>query len=281
MAAKPRAVLTIGVIAVIIAGVASIFLYSYLKTQEARVAKAVATRRVVAAAVEIPAGTAIGAEHVTIAEWPEASVPQGALVSTDEAVGRVAVIGIQRGDSITEAKLVPKGGPAGILSYRIPEGHRAMTVGVDKVSGVAGFISPGNMVDVIVTATVGASEPISKIFLQNVPILATGRIIEQQQGGEPAEVPTVTLDVTPQDAERLALASAQGRLQLVLRRAGDKAESSTAGATIQRVIYYGGAVKAAPGKKAETKAERPMPQKFSVEVLRSSTRSVESFGGKE
>ncbi|MBI5598328.1 MAG: Flp pilus assembly protein CpaB [Deltaproteobacteria bacterium] len=281
MAAKPRAVLVIGVIAVIIAGVASIFLYSYLKTQEERVGRAVATRRIVAAAVEIPAGAAIGAGHVAIAEWPEASVPQGALVSTGEALGRVAVIGIQRGDSITEAKLVPKGGPAGILSYRIPEGHRAMTVGVDKVSGVAGFISPGNMVDVIVTATAGAGEPISKIFLQNVPILATGRIIEQQQGGEPAEVPTVTLDVTPQDAERLALASSQGKLQLVLRRAGDKVESSTAGATIQRVIYYGGAVKAAPGKKAEAKAERPMPQKFSVEVLRSSTRSVESFGGKE
>ena len=276
MAARPRAVVVMGVIAVVVAGIASIFLYKYLKVQEQRVKEAVATKSVVTARGAVPIGTVINIGHVTKADWPVASVPSCAFISTDEALGRVSLVTIQTGDPITESKLVPKEG-GGILSYRIPEGHRAMTVAVDKVSGVAGFISPGNMVDVIVTAQpLNYKEPVGKIFLQNVPVLATGKIIEQKPTGEPVEVPTVTLDVAPEDAEKLALASAQGKLQLILRRAGDTKTAATPGTTVTKIVALTGTEKRAvvPVKKAVIRTEG---KGMSIEIYRGTQKSTESF----
>ena len=280
MAARPRAVVVMGVIAVVVAGIASIFLYKYLKVQEQRVKEAVATKSVVVARGAIPIGTVINIGHVTKADWPVASVPSGAFISTDESLGRVSLMTIQPGDPITESKLVPKEG-GGILSYRIPEGHRAMTVAVDKVSGVAGFISPGNMVDVIVTAQpLNYKEPVGKIFLQNVPVLATGKIIEQKPTGEPVEVPTVTLDVAPEDAEKLALASAQGKLQLILRRAGDTKTAATPGTTVTKIVALTGTEKraAVPVKKAVIRTEG---KGMSIEIYRGTQKSTESFKAAE
>ncbi|MEE9614798.1 MAG: Flp pilus assembly protein CpaB [Thermodesulfobacteriota bacterium] len=287
MAAKPRAVFIIGVIAVAIAAVASIYLYSYLKSQEERVLEAVATTDVVVARMAIPVGTAIELANVEAVAWPKASMPPGALTSATDAVGRVTLMGVQPGDPITEIKLMPTEGPTGILSYKIPEGHRAMTVGVDRVSGVAGFISPGNKVDVIVTTTPpGKDQPISKIILQNVPALATGHIIEQAPDGKPVEVPTVTMDLTPENSEKLALASTQGRLQLLLRKAGDTEELETVGATMQSVLA--GDETLAKKKKAKVKTRgkrkaaakrivKPRSTKVSVEVLRDGQRTTETF----
>jgi len=280
MAARPRAVVVMGVIAVVVAGIASIFLYKYLKVQEQRVKEAVATKSVVVARGAVPIGTVINIGHVTKSDWPVASVPSGAFISTDEALGRVSLVTIQTGDPITESKLVPKEG-GGILSYRIPEGHRAMTVAVDKVSGVAGFISPGNMVDVIVTAQpLNYKEPVGKIFLQNVPVLATGKIIEQKPTGEPVEVPTVTLDVAPEDAEKLALASAQGKLQLILRRAGDTKTAATPGTTVTKIVALTGTEKraAVPVKKAVIRTEG---KGMSIEIYRGTQKSTESFKAAE
>jgi len=280
MAARPRAVVVMGVIAVVVAGIASIFLYKYLKVQEQRVKEAVATKSVVTARGAVPIGTVINIGHVTKADWPVASVPSGAVISIDEALGRVSLVTIQTGDPITESKLVPKEG-GGILSYRIPEGHRAMTVAVDKVSGVAGFISPGNMVDVIVTAQpLNYKEPVGKIFLQNVPVLATGKIIEQKPTGEPVEVPTVTLDVAPEDAEKLALAAAQGKLQLILRRAGDTKTAATPGTTVTKIVALTGTEKraAVPVKKAVIRTEG---KGMSIEIYRGTQKSTESFKAAE
>jgi pilus assembly protein CpaB len=293
MAVKPRPVFIIGGIAVVVAAIASIFLYNYLVTQEQRLERmkeeAVATEEVLVAAVEIPMGTAVGVEGLKTVEWPRANVPGGAILSTDEAAGRVALLTIQPGDPITEAKLMPVGGPPGILSYKIPEGHRAMTLGVDQVSGVAGFITPGNKVDVVLTAQPpGFKERMSKIILQDVPVLATGQIIEQDPEGKPVVVPTVTLDVTPEDAERLALASDQGTIQLILRRAGEKGEVRTVGATIRKVIKptkkrvakkRRRVARKAPVEKAvmEKKVIKPAFVTVSVEVLRNGIKTIETF----
>lgn len=274
MAAKPKAVIIVGVLAVAIAAVAAYSLYNYLKFQEKKVTEAVASEKVVVAAAEIPVGSTINITQLKTADWLKANMPQGSFLSTDLVAGRVAIQTFLPGDPVTEAKLIPKEGPAGILTYKIPEGHRAMTVAVDQVAGVAGFINPGNMVDVVLIVTPsGATQTLSKIVLQNVPVLAIGQIVEQKEG-TPVVVPTVTMDVTPEDAENLAIASTQGRLQLVLRRFGDKEVAKTVGSTVTRVIS-GAAVKARPMKVA--KARKPVEEALSVEVWRGSHKNVEAF----
>ncbi len=286
MAAKPRAVVVVAILAVAIAVVASVSLYNYLKSKEAEVREAkelaVATEKVVVADAEIAVGTPIKALQVKAADWPRANIPQGAITSVEAAEGRVALQTITPGDVITEAKLRPLEGPAGVMVYRIPEGHRAMTVAVDQVSGVAGFITPGSMVDVVLTSTPpGQSQAVSKIVFQNVPVLATGQIIEQKEG-EPVIVPTVTLDVTPDDAEKMAMATSQGQLRLLLRRAGDTDLTATTGATVTKVFSEAGK----PGVKKVARARRPVRRvakaeprygSVSVEVWRDGSKSVQTF----
>jgi pilus assembly protein CpaB len=288
MAAKPKTLYIFGALAIAIAAVAAYLLYDYLKGEEKRVSEAVAIERVVVAATEIPVGSAINITQIKTVDWPKANVPQGALLSTDQATSRVAVQTFMPGDPIVEGKLVPKeGAPVSILTYKIPEGHRAMTVSVDQVAGVAGFINPGNIVDVVLTASPpGSSQSISKIVLQNVPVLAVGQIVEQKEG-KPVAVPTVTTDVSPEDAEKLAVASTQGRLQLVLRRAGDKEVANTGGATVSKVMSgaKGGApvkVTSSTSKKAPVAKVQEAPKeeaKVSVEVYRGGQKTTETFKG--
>jgi len=288
MAAKPKTLYIFGALAIAIAAVAAYLLYDYLKGEEKRVSEAVAIERVVVAATEIPVGSAINITQIKTVDWPKANVPQGALLSTDQATSRVAVQTFMPGDPIVEGKLVPKeGAPGSILTYKIPEGHRAMTVSVDQVAGVAGFINPGNIVDVVLTASPpGSSQSISKIVLQNVPVLAVGQIVDQKEG-KPVAVPTVTMDVSPEDAEKLAVASTQGRLQLVLRRAGDKEVANTVGATVSKVMSgaKGGApvkVTSSTSKKAPVAKVQEAPKeeaKVSVEVYRGGQKTTETFKG--
>jgi pilus assembly protein CpaB len=282
MAAKPRGVFIVGALAVVLAAVAAYFLYDYLRGQEERVRTAVATDKAVVAAQPISIGSTIGATQVKAVDWPRANMPQGAFTSTDHVVGRVAIQSLPAGDIVTEAKLVPKEGAPGILTWKIPEGHRAMTVGVDQVAGVAGFLTPGNMVDVILTANPpGSVITISRIVLQNVPVLAIGQIIEQKEG-KPVVVPTVTMDVVPEDAEKLAIASTQGRLQLVLRRAGDIQNAVTAGSNVMKVI--GAPPKPLVVTKRVVKREiqvvqPPKPAGVAVEVIQGGKKSTETFRG--
>ena len=290
MEAKPKTVLIIGILAVAVAGIASISLYKYLKGQEAMVQGAVATQSIVVAAQEIPVGGTIISQQVKMLNWPKAAIPAGQTFSSaEQVIGRTAIDRYTAGEPIVESKLVPKEGQSGILTYKIPEGHRAMTVAVDQVSGVAGFISPGNKVDVVLTTTTpgtGQQLPVSKIVLQDVPVLATGQVISQEKKDEkPVVVPTVTMDVTPEDAEKLAIASTQGRLQLVLRRVGDKEVAKTTGATVKKVMA--GASEAQPKVVAKTKkivksqtAERekkPEKMQATIEILRGSQKTEKTF----
>lgn len=290
MSEKPRAVLVIGVIAIVVAAIASLLLYRYMVSQEARVDEAVASGEVVIAATDISVGSAIKLSQVTTTLWPKATMPGNALSSINEAGGRVVLLTIKAGDPITQSKLIPLDGAPGVLSYKVPVGHRAMTVAVDKVSGVAGFIAPGNMVDLVVTVKPeGYKDPVSKIFLQNVPVLATGNILEQQPEGGAVEVPTVTLDVTPIEAEKLAVASTTGKLQLLLRRSGDEGSIKTAGISVRNVIKST-AVHKKPStvikktsvkRKTKRTGSRYKTLNVKVEVLRDADRSVEYFKVKE
>lgn len=279
MAAKPKALYIFGALAVAIAAVAAYLLYNYLKSEEKRVSEAVATETVVVAASEIPVASTINITQIKTVNWPKANVPQGAFLSTSLVTGRVAVQTFMPGDPITEAKLMPKEGPVSILTYKIPEGHRAMTVGVDQVAGVAGFITPGAIVDVILTVTPpGGSQSFSRIVLQNVPVLAIAQTMEQKEG-KPVVVPTVTMDVTPEDAEKLAIASTQGRLQLVLRRAGDKEVAKTTGATVTKVLAGAGRVPAVTTKAKSKTAKKPSVSEVPVVLKEESKTSVEVYRG--
>ncbi len=288
MATKSKTVFIVGFIALALAAAASISLFNYLKGQEKMVKGAVATENVVVASVEIPVGTTINTTHLKTVAWPSANMPQGAFTASEQVVGRQAIDRLMPGDPVTEGKLIPREGAGGIMTYKIPEGHRAMTVAVDQVSGVAGFITPGSMVDVVLTTTLpGAPQPASKIVLQNVPVLAIAQAVEQQKDGQAVVVPTVTMDVTPEDAEKLAIASSQGRLQLVLRRAGDKDLAKTTGSNITKVFSGTPSPPQAgkvvhpirTAKPVEAKTEKPQPpvNLTIVEILKANVKSVETF----
>src|SRR5882724_9639147 len=189
-------------------------------------------RRVAVAKVAIPIGTKIIAEQVTVVPFPKESTPDGAFESPDKLAGRVAVTNIAPREPITEARLAPEG-TAGGLSAVIPEGYRAMTVKVDDVVGISGFIMPGTLVDVVVVIDPGdrgSQDPISKIVLQNIKVLANGQNIDKPESAREANsVKAVTLQVTPEQAEKLALASSEGKLQLVMRNSIDQGDEQTKG----------------------------------------------------
>lgn len=190
---------------------------------------------VVVAKQEIPLGEKITAEYLALAPIPNGSLPEGVFRKMDDVVGRVAITPIGVRETITNMKLAPAGTGGG-LSAVIPEGYRAMTVKVDDVVGVSGFIMPGSFVDIVAVvtplsqsgATVG---PVSKIVLQNIKVLASGAKIDSPENQRtPSEVKAVTVQVTPEQAEKLVLAANQGKLQLVMRNYGDQEDTQTRGA---------------------------------------------------
>jgi pilus assembly protein CpaB len=192
---------------------------------------------VVVAKTEIQLGEKITAEQLTLSPIPNGSVPDGAFKKMDEVVGRVAITPIGVREPITTLKLAPVGVGGGLPAV-IPEGYRAMTVKVDDVVGISGFVMPGSYVDVVAvilpTSRQGVEErgPISKIVLQNIKVLASGAKIDSPENQrEPTSVKAVTLQVTPEQAERLVLAANEGKLQLVMRNYGDSEESQTKGAS--------------------------------------------------
>jgi len=214
---------------------------------------------VVVAKMEIPLGAKITVEQLALAPMPNASAPEGAFLKLEEVVGRVALTPIGVREPITKLKLAPEGVGAG-LSAVIPEGYRAMTVKVDDIVGVSGFVMPGSYVDVVavivpVTASNSTQGPISKIVLQNIKVLASGpKIDSPQDQRQPSEVKAVTLQVTPGEAEKLVLAANEGKLQLVMRNYTDQEDSETTGAN-KASLLSGEPVKPNPGPPSEKPAE--------------------------
>jgi pilus assembly protein CpaB len=215
--------------------------------------------KVAVAKVAIPIGSKIVAEQIMVVQFPKESTPDGAYDSAEKLAGRVAVVNIAAREPITEARLAAEGTAAG-LSAVIPEGYRAMTVKVDDAAGISGFIMPGTMVDVVVTIDPreggGRQDPVSKIVLQNIKVLASGQNIDKPENErEPNSVKAVTLQVTPEQAEKLALASAEGKLQLVMRNQIDQGDEQTPGVN-KRNLLTGDIAMPAPDPGA-LKSEQP------------------------
>ena len=195
--------------------------------------------KVAVAKVPIAVGSKIIPEQIMVVQFPKESTPDGAFESPEKLAGRVAVVNIAAREPITEARLAPEGTAAG-LSAVIPEGYRAMTVKVDDAAGISGFIMPGSLVDVVVTIDpqgMSHTDPVSKIVLQNIKVLANGQNIDKPENEREANsVKAVTLQVTPEQAEKLALASTEGKLQLVMRNQVDQGDEQTQGVNKRNLL---------------------------------------------
>src|ERR1051325_6042177 len=223
---------------------------------------------VVVAKVAIPLGTKIIPEQLSVVQFPRESMPDGVFDSVDKLVGRVAVTNIAAREPVTDAKLAAEG-TAGGLSAVIPEGYRAITVKVDDVVGISGFILPGAMVDVVVvidpTENNINQDPISKIVLQNIKVLANGRNIDQPKNEREANsVKAVTLQVTPEQAEKLVLAANEGKLQLVMRNSIDQEDSQTTGQNKRSLLSGEHAMPAPDPGALRSEQAKPVAQTASV-----------------
>lgn len=214
--------------------------------------------RIAVAKVAIPVGTKIIPEQITMVQFPKESTPDGTFETADKLTNRVAVVNIAAREPITESRLAPEG-TAGGLSAVIPEGYRAMTVKVDDVVGISGFIMPNTLVDVVVVIRPddsSAQGPISKIVLQNIKVLANGQNIDKPDNEREANsVKVATLLVTPEQAEKLALASSEGKLQLVMRNSIDQGDEQTKGEN-KRSLLTGERANPAP-EPGSLKSEQP------------------------
>jgi pilus assembly protein CpaB len=268
------------VIFVLLAGfaalVAAMVVYSALKRREAEVAAAkIQSVDIIVAAHELGIGSKLDASSVKTARWSRDSLPPGAFTDMSGVMDKYTMSSFVENEPITADRLFSGDKNAGVLPLLIPPGMRALSVPVDEVSDIAGFVLPHAHVDVLVSVTAN-DHPLSKIVLQDVEVLAIAQDIEQV-GDKPQVVHVVTMLVTPDQAERLTLASGQGGLRLALRNYDDKAVVATDGITVAQLL--GSAPMAAPEAVQEHMvyaAPRPRARPVSVEVMRngSSTESV-------
>ncbi|QEL63553.1 pilus assembly protein CpaB [Oryzomicrobium terrae] len=224
------------------------------------------TNRLAVASVDLQLGQPLNPEMVKLVDWPRDSMPPGAFTEAKDLGSRVTRVAIQRGEPILESKLAPVGSKAG-LSAVIASGRRAMTVKVNEVVGVAGFALPGNYVDIMVnTQEEGANQSnqdrqISKIVLERILVLAVAQEASRDEA-KPKVVNAVTLEVSPEEAEKLDLARSVGTLSLVLRNQVETQDAKTAGATKQTLLVAQ-AARTAPAP-AGAPASKPEPVKKAV-----------------
>jgi pilus assembly protein CpaB len=259
------------------------------------------TTAVVVASADIPLGTRLSKDNVKLAKWPKANPIEGGFSDIEEVIDRANMIPIQMNEPILESKLAPKEAGAGLTAV-IPEGMRALSIQVNNIIGVAGFVIPGSHVDLILIGTppsevegARSGQPASKIILENLEVIAAGQNVQRSVDGKPQTVQVVTLLVTPEQAQRVSLATGEGRIQLALRNPMDE-EAVAPPMVVQAQLYTGetmeGAVKEpAPPQPVHKRpapagvapaapqlvAKAPEPRIVVVEVIRGANRSSQTF----
>ncbi len=254
--------------------------YVYRQFRQATAVKPVATQNLVVAAVPLQIGARLDASNLRVIPWPANQPVAGMFTRVDDCVGRAVITKLAENEPILESKLAPKEAGAG-LPATIPEGMRALTVAVNDVVGVAGFVTPGTMVDVLVTGQMPSqTNKITRTILENVRVLAAGQKIEQDRDGKPQTVPVITLLVTPDQATTLTMGSTEGKIQLALRNTIDTKKNDPP-PVLQAVLFAPpGGVKppvtqTAGGKKRVLPP--PPPQTYTVEVITGNKRENKSF----
>jgi pilus assembly protein CpaB len=268
-------------VALAVAGVtglaASMLTFNYLKRPIAAVsASEPATGTVVVAAGPLALGTYLTEQHVKVVAWPAGNVPEGYFSSKAQVVGRGLVVDMAANEPMIASKLAPEGAGGG-LPVVIPEGKRAVSVKVDEVVGVAGFVLPGTRVDVLVTldpeTEAGSEAPATtRVILQNVQVIASGQKIEKDEEGKPQTVTVITLLVTPEESEKLTLAATEGQIQLALRNAMDMDSVATEGVHTRELVREPAGAPPAPQRRVS--APRLVTK---VDVILGDKRSTETF----
>jgi pilus assembly protein CpaB len=265
-------------LAVTVGGVFAFATYNYVQKAPGKTV-AMPTRPVVVAAADLDLGTEIGRDDVRIIEWPATSVPADAIGNVDDVVGRGIIVPIVQNEPILPMKLASKEAGAG-LPPAIPPGLRAVSVRVNEVIGVAGYVLPGTHVDVVVTVS-PTNQPIdmtSKVILTNVLVLAAGTKIERATDKDkPMPVSVVTLLVDPEEAERLTLAASEGKIQLALRNPLDRATPTTRGirpAALLGAVPIERVARARVAQIAKVESA-PAPEPATVEIIRGDKRARE------
>ena len=217
------------------AAVATVGVYQALQRTKAR--SVIPMRAVVVAAKDLPEGTSLGADVLTVRDWPAAEVPEGAYIRRDSLIGRVLVTPVFTGDVFLPGKLAPVGVAPG-LEVKVPRGKRAMAVRINDVAGISGLIQPNSRVDVVVMMPQGPGTPapVAKVFMEDLRVLSVGTTVQRDAAGRSIDATTAALEVTPEQAERLAFAATEGSIQLVLRGFGDSESVRTEGAGARDVV---------------------------------------------
>ena len=276
-----RAVVVV-VLALVTAGIATYAVYQGIQRMPVREVE-VASQPVVVAAKALPVGALVAAGDVKVADWPSKSLVTGGFGKAEDVIGRGLLTQVSENEPITETKLASRESGAG-LTPTIPIGMRAISVKVNEVVGVAGFVVPGTHVDVVATVD-SQNEKTTRTVVSNLQVLAAGTRYDQQEAREGKPIPTtvVTLLVTPEDAERVTLASTDGRIILVLRNPLDIAPTTTTGVHLASLM---GSPSQPPIEK-NVKGRRmvvaapppppppPAPPPYMVETIRGAKRTTE------
>jgi pilus assembly protein CpaB len=272
-------------VAVLLAGGASYAVYravARIPVREVPVAHYFA----VVAKRDLPLGTLVAKEDVKLVPWPSSDPLPGGFDNVDKVVNRGVIAAVLMNEPLSDSKLAPIEAGAG-LPPTIPEGMRAISVKVNEVIGVAGFVVPGTHVDVLAMVRENNTSPMSRTVVTNVQVLTSGTRIDQEQSrkdGKPISTSVVTLAVTPKDAEKIALAATDGQIVLALRNPLDVNPTETNGVRLAELMNGAApppVVKSAPGRKvavpppAPPPVVAPPPSIYRVEAIRASKRTEE------
>jgi pilus assembly protein CpaB len=241
---------------------ASLLVYRVLNQVAAAAAGQNSQEQIVVAAANMSLADTVTPQHVKLMPWPKTSVPDGAFRSLQEVEGRVVRSSIVAGEPLMEGKLAPQlSGRGGIMPMLVPEGRRAVTIKVDDAVRESGFVLPNSRVDVLVSMakTKNSDERIAKVILQDILVLAAGQTVEMRDN-KPVTVTTVTVSLTPEQTERLAVAQAEGKLTLAMRNLRDNQVVKTPGATPTALLSDAG-VPARPSAETPSVASTPAPAK--------------------
>src|SRR5882724_3641011 len=266
-------------VAVVVAFLLSTIVYRQF--QKASSVKPAVTGQIVVAAKQLALGTPVDANNLRLIPWPAGEPVDGMFTRIEDCANRALITDVAANELILDSKLAPKESGAGLPAV-IPQGMRALSVAVNDVVGVAGFVMPGTMVDVLVTGKIeggsrGTEDTITRTILENVRVLAAGQKIEQDREGKPQTVPVITLLVSPEDAGRLAMASTEGKIQLALRNTADTKRVGRA-SILEANLFSGGAP--APKVTGPAKVAAPRPTSASpyvIEVITGNKRENKSF----
>ena len=281
---KSKSILML-VFAIVIAFFFTFLTFNWLqrlkKQQRAKVAPVediqLNTQPIAVAGLDLPWGTLLTKDMIKTADFLKESLPAGTFSDTSGLIGRTLIFPINANEPILESKLAPNTIQAGGVAAVITPEKRAMSVKVDKASGVSGFVKPGHRVDVLVTLRSAGKRkgPITKTVLENILVLAAGtqttRVEKMDKKQQAAPVNVITLEVTPEEAEKLGLAATQGRLLLAMRNFADTDDVVTKGMTIP--ILLSSYTRSSPTKKSKksSKAKKRVqvqPSIFYVDLIK-------------